>query len=108
MLLPAHTPALQHATAKCTRQVAQCCGGKRMSTMQQNSRVTSFAIDREYDYIMYDTTDMIRAMNFPREIAGLLLKTDEFHLSLFEVLGDYGVDEAGEYYLMTKQVRGKG
>ena len=66
-----------------------------MSTMQQNSRVTSFAVDREYDYIMYDTTDMIRAMNFPREVAGLLLKTDEFHLSLFEVLGEYGVDEAG-------------
>ena len=66
-----------------------------MSTIPQNNRVTSFAIDREYDYIMYDTTDRIRAMNFPREIAGLLLKTDEFHLSLFEVLGEYGVDEAG-------------
>ena len=66
-----------------------------MSTIPQNNRVTSFAIDREYDYIMYDTTDMIRAMNFPREIAGLFLKTDEFHLSLFEVLGEYGVDEAG-------------
>ena len=70
--------------------------------MQQNSRVTSFAIDREYDYIMYDTTDRIRAMNFPREIAGLLLKTDEFHLSLFEVLGEYGVDEAGYEPLASK------
>ena len=43
-----------------------------MSTMQQNNRVTSFAIDREYDYIMYDTTDMIRAMNFSAGDCGLI------------------------------------
>ena len=49
-----------------------------MSTMQQNNRVTSFAIDREYDYIMYDTTDMIRAIS--RLLASYIASTKSYVL----------------------------
>ena len=52
-----------------------------MSIISQNNRITSFVIDRTHDYIMYDTTDLVRAIDFPRQVAGLLLKDDEFHLS---------------------------
>ena len=51
------------------------------------------------DYIMYDTTDLVRAIDFPRQVAGLLLKDDEFHLSLFAVREEYGLDEAGHGWL---------
>lgn len=66
-----------------------------MSIISQNNRITSFVIDRVHDYIMYDTTDLVRAMDFPRQAAGLSLKDDEFHLSLFAVREEYGLDEAG-------------
>ena len=66
-----------------------------MSIISQNNRITSFVIDRAHDYIMYDTTDLVRAMDFPRQAAGLSLKDDEFHLSLFAVREEYGLDEAG-------------
>lgn len=60
-----------------------------------NSRVNNFVIDQTHDYIMYDTTDLVRAIGFPRQVVGLLLKDDEFHLSLFAVREEYGFDEAG-------------
>ena len=60
-----------------------------------NSRVNNFVIDQTHDYIMYDTTDLVRAIDFPRQVAGLLLKDDEFHSSLFAVREEYGFDEAG-------------
>ena len=59
------------------------------------NRVSNFVIDRTYDYIMYDMTDLVRAIDFPRQVAGLSLKDDEFHLSLFAVREEYGLDEAG-------------
>jgi hypothetical protein len=66
-----------------------------MSIIPQDNRITSFVIDRTHDYIMYDTTDLVRAIDFPRQVAGLLLKDDEFHSSLFAVREEYGFDEAG-------------
>ena len=66
-----------------------------MSIIPQDNRITSFVIDRTHDYIMYDTTDLVRAIGFPRQVVGLLLKDDEFHLSLFAVREGYGFDEAG-------------
>ena len=66
-----------------------------MSIIPQDNRITSFVIDRTHDYIMYDTTDLVRAIGFPRQVVGLLLKDDEFHLSLFAVREEYGFDEAG-------------
>ena len=66
-----------------------------MSEFARNSRVNNFVVDRTHDYIMYDTTDLVRVMGFPRQVAGLLLKDDEFHLSLFVVREEYGFDEAG-------------
>ena len=66
-----------------------------MSIIPQDNRITSFVIDRTHNYIMYDTTDLVRAIDFPRQVAGLLLKDDEFHLSLFAVREEYGFDEAG-------------
>ena len=66
-----------------------------MSIIPQDNHITSFVIDRTHDYIMYDTTDLVRAIDFPRQVAGLLLKDDEFHLSLFAVREEYGFDEAG-------------
>lgn len=66
-----------------------------MSIIPQDNRIMSFVIDRMYDYIMYDTTDLVRTMDFPRQAAGLSLKDDEFHLSLFAVREEYGLDEAG-------------
>ena len=60
-----------------------------------NSRVNNFVIDQTHDYIMYDMTDLVRAIGFPRQVVGLLLKDDEFHLSLFAVREEYGFDEAG-------------
>ena len=65
-----------------------------MKGCMRNNRVSNFVIDRAYDYIMYDTTDLVRAIGFPRQVAGLLLKDDEFHLSLFVVREEYGLDEA--------------
>ena len=66
-----------------------------MSEFARNSRVNNFVVDRTHDYIMYDTTDLVRAIGFPRQVVGLLLKDDEFHLSLFAVREEYGFDEAG-------------
>lgn len=66
-----------------------------MSIIPQDNRITSFVIDRTHEYIMYDMTDLVRAVDFPRQVAGLLLKDDEFHLSLFAVREEYGFDEAG-------------
>ena len=66
-----------------------------MSIIPQDNRITSFVIDRTHNYIMYDTTDLVRAIDFPRQVAGLLLKDDEFLLSLFAVREEYGLDEAG-------------
>jgi len=66
-----------------------------MSEFARNNQVNNFVIDRTHDYIMYDTTDLVRAVDFPRQVAGLLLKDDEFHLSLFAVREEYGFDEAG-------------
>ena len=66
-----------------------------MSEFARNNQVNNFVIDRTHDYIMYDTTDLVRAVDFPRQVAGLLLKDDEFHLSLFAVREEYGLDEAG-------------
>lgn len=66
-----------------------------MNESARNNRVSNFVIDRAYDYIMYDTTDLVRAIAFPRQVAGLLLKDDEFHLSLFAVREEYVLDEAG-------------
>lgn len=66
-----------------------------MSIIPQDNRITSFVIDRTHDYIMYDTTDLVCAIGFPRQVVGLLLKDDEFHLSLFAVREEYGFDEAG-------------
>ena len=71
-----------------------------MSIIPQDNRITSFVIDRTHDYIMYDTTDLVRAIDFPRQVAGLLLKDDEFHLSLFAVREEYGLDEAGHGWLV--------
>ena len=65
-----------------------------MNESARNNRVSNFVIDRAYDYIMYDTTDLVRAIGFPRQVAGLLFKDDEFHLSLFVVREEYGLDEA--------------
>lgn len=65
-----------------------------MSEFARNNRVNNFVIDRAHDYIMYDTTDLVRAIDFPCQVAGLLLKDDEFHLSLFVVREEYGLDEA--------------
>lgn len=73
-----------------------------MSIIPQDNRITSFVIDRTYDYIMYDMTDLVRAMDFPRQAAGLSLKDDEFHLSLFAVREEYGLDEAA--YRRLEQV----
>jgi len=61
----------------------------------RNSRVNNFVVDRTHDYIMYDMTDLVRAVDFPRQVSGLLLKDDEFHLSLFAVREEYGLDEVG-------------
>ena len=66
-----------------------------MKGCMRNKQVNNFVIDRAYDYIMYDTTDLVRAIGFPRQVAGLLLKDDEFHLSLFAVREEYGLDEVG-------------
>ena len=66
-----------------------------MSEFARNNQVNNFVIDRTHDYIMYDTTDLVRAVDFPRQVAGLLLKDDEFHLSLLAVREEYGFDEAG-------------
>ena len=66
-----------------------------MNESTRTNRVSNFVIDRMHDYIMYDTTDLVRAVDFPRQVAGLLLKDDEFHLSLFAVREEYGFDEAG-------------
>ena len=66
-----------------------------MSIIPQDNRITSFVIDRTHNYIMYDTTDLVRAIDFPCQVAGLSLKADEFHLSLFAVREEYGLDEAG-------------
>lgn len=66
-----------------------------MNESARNNQVSNFVIDRTHDYIMYDTTDLVRAIDFPRQAAGLLLKDDEFHLSLFAVREEYGLDEAG-------------
>lgn len=66
-----------------------------MSEFARNNRVNNFVIDRAHDYIMYDTTDLVRAMDFPHQVAGLLFKDDEFHLSLFVMREEYGLDEAG-------------
>ena len=70
-----------------------------MSESARNNRVNNFVIDRTHNYIMYDTTDLVRAMDFPRQAAGLSLKDDEFHLSLFAVREEYGLDEAGHGWL---------
>jgi len=66
-----------------------------MNESAHTNRVSNFVIDRTHDYIMYDTTDLVRAIDFPRQVAGLSLKDDEFHLSLFAVCEEYGLDEAG-------------
>ena len=66
-----------------------------MNESAHTNRVSNFVIDRTHDYIMYDTTDLVRAIDFPRQVAGLSLKDDEFHLSLFVVCEEYGLDEAG-------------
>ena len=66
-----------------------------MNESARNNRVSNFVVDRTHDYIMYDTTDLVRAIGFPRQVAGLSLKDDEFHLSLFAVREEYGLDEAG-------------
>ena len=66
-----------------------------MNESARTNRVSNFVIDRTYDYIMYDMTDLVRAIDFPRQVAGLSLKDDEFHLSLFAVREEYGLDEAG-------------
>ena len=66
-----------------------------MKGCMRNSRVNNFVVDRTHDYIMYDTTDLVRAIDFPCQVAGLSLKADEFHLSLFAVREEYGLDEAG-------------
>lgn len=73
-----------------------------MSIIPQDNRITSFVIDRTHNYIMYDTTDLVRAIDFPRQVAGLSLKADEFHLSLFAAREEYGLDEAG--YRRLEQV----
>ena len=65
-----------------------------MKGRMRNNQVNNFVIDRIHDYIMYDMTDLVRAVDFPRQVAGLLLKDDEFHLSLFAVREEYGLDEA--------------
>ena len=70
-----------------------------MSIIPQDNRITSFVIDRTHNYIMYDMTDLVRAIDFPRQVAGLLLKDDKFHLSLFVVREEYGLDEAGHGWL---------
>ncbi|MCL2280431.1 class I tRNA ligase family protein [Candidatus Saccharibacteria bacterium] len=57
------------------------------------------AVDYRYkpgtqnDYICYDLTDYIRDLDFPEEINGLMLKNNEFHISLLKVVGDYNLDE---------------
>lgn len=66
-----------------------------MNESTRNNRVSNFVVDRTHDYIMYDTTDLVRAIGFPRRVVGLSLKDDEFHLSLFVVREEYGLDEAG-------------
>lgn len=66
-----------------------------MKGCMRNNQVNNFVIDRIHDYIMYDMTDLVRAIDFPRQVAGLSLKDDEFHLSLFAVREEYGLDEAG-------------
>ena len=66
-----------------------------MNESTRTNRVSNFVIDRTYDYIMYDMTDLVRAIDFPHHVAGLSLKDDEFHLSLFAVREEYGLDEAG-------------
>ena len=70
-----------------------------MNESAHTNRVSNFVIDRTHDYIMYDTTDLVRAIDFPRQVAGLSLKDDEFHLSLFAVHEEYGLDEAGHGWL---------
>ena len=65
-----------------------------MKGCMRNSRVNNFVTDRIHDYIMYDMTDLVRAIGFPRQVAGLSLKADEFYLSLFAVREEYGLDEA--------------
>lgn len=65
-----------------------------MNESTRTNQVSNFVIDQTHDYIMYDTTDLVRAIGFPRQVAGLLLKDDEFHLSLFVVREEYGLDEA--------------
>lgn len=66
-----------------------------MNESAHTNRVSNFVIDRTHDYIMYDMTDLVHAIDFPRQVAGLSLKDDEFHLSLFAVREEYGLDEAG-------------
>ena len=66
-----------------------------MNESTRTNRVSNFVIDRTYDYIMYDMTDLVRSIDFPQHVAGLSLKDDEFHLSLFAVREEYGLDEAG-------------
>ena len=73
-----------------------------MNESAHTNRVSNFVIDRTHDYIMYDTTDLVRAIGFPRQVAGLSLKDDEFHLSLFAVCEEYGLDEAA--YRRLEQV----
>ena len=70
-----------------------------MNESTRTNRVSNFVIDRTHDYIMYDTTDLVRAIGFPRQVVGLSLKDDEFHLSLFAVREEYGLDEAGHGWL---------
>ena len=70
-----------------------------MNESARNNRVSNFVIDQTHDYIMYDMTDLVRAIDFPRQVAGLLLKDDEFHLSLFAVREEYGLDEAAYRWL---------
>ena len=65
-----------------------------MNESTRTNRVSNFVIDRMHDYIMYDTTDLVRTIDFPRQVAGLSLKDDEFHLSLFVVREEYGLDKA--------------
>ena len=65
-----------------------------MNESARTNRVSNFIIDRTHNYIMYDMTDLVRAIDFPRQVAGLSLKADEFHLSLFAVREEYGLDEA--------------
>lgn len=70
-----------------------------MKGCMRNNQVNNFVIDRIHDYIMYDMTDLVRAIDFPCQVAGLSLKADEFHLLLFAVREEYGLDEAAYRWL---------